>query len=184
MIEVSQIAAACQCTVLRAVNWREAIDSALRAFDIGTPARAAAFLAQIAHESGRLCYVVEIWGPTVAQKRYEGRADLGNLQPGDGYRYRGRGLIQITGRSNYVAVRDGLRLAMPEAPDFEDQPQALEVPKWAVCSAGWFWKSHELNHLADEGDFERITKRINGGTNGYEDRLALWVGAKAALGVH
>jgi putative chitinase len=127
--------------------------------------------------------VREIWGPTPAQTRYEGRRDLGNVHPGDGYRYRGRGLIQTTGRANYAATTLGLRKVAPDAPDFELKPEALEAPRWAALSAAWFWASKGLNELADAGDYMRITRRINGGTNGYEDRLALWEQAKAALGV-
>lgn len=152
-------------------------------FDINSPAQQAAFLAQIAHESGRLVYVRELWGPTPAQQRYEGRIDLGNTQPGDGFRYRGRGLIQITGRANYRAVRDGLRrLLQLDVPDFEAAPELLEMPRWAALSAAWFWSAKGCGPLADAGEFERLTRRINGGTNGLADRVALWGGAKAALG--
>lgn len=150
-------------------------------FAIDSPQRIAAFLAQIAHESGRLVYVRELWGPTPAQLRYEGRADLGNTQTGDGFRYRGRGLIQTTGRANYAATRDGLVHFVPLVPDFEATPEMLEAPKWAALSAGWFWYAHGLNDLADGDQFMTITRRINGGTNGYADRVALWDGAKAVL---
>lgn len=150
-------------------------------FAIDSPQRIAAFLAQIAHESGRLVYVRELWGPTPAQLRYEGRADLGNTQTGDGFRYRGRGLIQTTGRANYAATRDGLVQFVPLVPDFEATPEMLEAPKWAALSAGWFWYAHGLNDLADGDQFMTITRRINGGTNGYADRVALWDGAKAVL---
>lgn len=125
----------------------------------------------------------EIWGPTPAQLRYQGRADLGNLRPGDGRKYMGRGLIQITGHSNYMSVRDGLRIYLPNVPDFEQSPELLEVPVWAAHSAGWFWAVRGLNELADSGAFMSITRRINGGTNGYDDRLALWESGKGALGV-
>lgn len=123
----------------------------------------AQFLAQIAHESGGFHYTREIWGPTPAQARYEGRADLGNTEPGDGSRYRGRGLIQITGRANYAACAAALNLPLLE------QPELLEHPMEATRSAGWFWKSHKFDEI---DDFERLTRRINGGTNGLADRYA------------
>ena len=133
------------------------------------------------HESGRLVYVREIWGPTAAQLRYEGRRDLGNVEPGDGKRFLGRGLIQVTGRDNYKAATRALRAVESRAPDFEQDPVALEQPPWAALSAAWFWHSRGLNALADRGDFLGITKKINGGTNGLDDRLALWAAAKKVL---
>lgn len=142
---------------------------------INTPARQAAFLAQIGHESGRLRYVRERWGPTAAQRGYEGRADLGNTQPGDGKRYMGRGLIQITGRANYRRCGEALGL------DLINRPELLEVHAHAAMSAAWFWSSRGLNELADAGEFDKITRRINGGQNGREERLALWQLAQAAL---
>lgn len=183
MITGTQLAQCCDCSVARAEPWAEPLSVAMSMFGIDMAARQAAFLAQIAHESGRLRYVRELWGPTDAQRRYEGRADLGNTQPGDGFRYRGRGLIQTTGRANYAATRDGLRRVAPGAPDFEAEPEALELPRWAAMSAAWFWSSRGLNALADAGDMLKITRRINGGTNGLDDRLKLWAGAKAALGI-
>lgn len=182
-ITLPQLQAACGCSAMRAANWLDGINGAALLWGIDTPKRQASWLAQISHESGRLVYVKELWGPTPAQRRYEGRLDLGNTQPGDGFRYRGRGLIQITGRDNYAGVTRGLRAVMPDAPDFVARPEMLEVPKWAAHSAGWYWSSRNLNALADAGDFERITRKINGGLNGYDDRLALWAGATAALGV-
>lgn len=183
MITADQLASATGATLQRAQNWSEAIGAALGVFAVTSPARQAAFLAQIGHESGRLAYVREIWGPTPAQLRYEGRKDLGNLRPGDGRRFLGRGLIQITGRSNYTALRDGLRDYLPSVPDFEASPELVELPRWAAYSAGWFWATHGCNEMADVNAFMQITRRINGGTNGYEDRLALWESGKAALGV-
>ncbi len=167
----------------KAGPWADVLNPAMEVFAINTPQRIAAFLAQIGHESGCGRWVREIWGPRPAQLRYEGRKDLGNLRPGDGRKYLGRGLIQITGHSNYMAVRDGLRKYMTNVPDFEQSPELLEMPRWAAYSAGWFWASHGLNELADNGNFMSITRRINGGTNGYEDRVALWESGKDALGV-
>ena len=117
----------------------------------------------------------EIWGPTKAQARYEGRADLGNTQPGDGSKFRGRGLIQITGRSNYKTCGEALGL------DLITQPELLEKPQHACMSAVWFWATRGLNTLADEGKFDTITSRINGGLNGLADRQALYARALKVL---
>lgn len=166
-------------------------------FGIDTPARQAAFLPQVSHESNGFLWMREIWGPTAAQKAYEPPSrkamDLGNSQEGDGFRFRGRGLIQITGRANYAACGEALDLPL------EAQPELLELPSHAVRSAGWFWtvgagqrlsvaaKMHgvpvgvNLNELADRGDFKGITLAINGGLNGQEERLALWAAAQEAL---
>lgn len=152
-----------------------ALNRAMQHYQINTPVRQAAFLAQIGHESGQLRYVREIWGPTAAQKGYEGRKDLGNTQPGDGARFKGRGLIQITGRENYRKA--GAALGLP----LLDQPELLEQAEWAATSAAWWWSSHGLNELADAGRFEQITRVINGGLNGQADRLTLWEKAKAVL---
>lgn len=184
-ITPAALAAATGATPARALHWLPHIQHACHVFGINTPARLAAFLAQIGHESGRLVYVREIWGPTPAQQRYEGRADLGNTQPGDGRRYAGRGLIQTTGRHNYRATTAGLRAYAPNVPDFEAQPALLEQPAWAALSAAWYWHSRNLNVLADQGSddaFVAITKKINGGTNGLHDRRWLWAHAQQALG--
>lgn len=171
------------CPLMRAENWTPSLAAALWTYGISAPREVAAWLAQVGHESGRLQYVRELWGPTPAQLRYEGRADLGNTQAGDGYRYRGRGLIQVTGRGGYCAARDGLRRVMPDAPDFEAQPELLEAPKWAALSAAEFWVRTGCGLLALAGEFEQLTRRINGGTNGLADRRALYASACDALGV-
>lgn len=101
--------AAVGCSAALAERYAAPLADACRVFGIDTPQRQAAFLAQIAHESGSFRYVREIWGPTAAQQRYEGRADLGNTEPGDGKRYLGRGLIQLTGRANARQARDALQ---------------------------------------------------------------------------
>lgn len=159
----------------RATAYLPFIASAMTEFEINTTRRQAAFLAQIGHESGGLRYVTEIWGPTPAQSRYEGRQDLGNVEVGDGYRFRGRGLIQTTGRSNFKAT--GLALGV----DLISQPDLLAAPELAARSAGWYWHSRGLNQLADDGDFRRITLRINGGTNGQAQRVALYATALEVL---
>jgi putative chitinase len=146
-------------------------------YGIASNRRQAAFLAQIAIESCHLIYVKEIWGPTDAQKGYEGRADLGNNQAGDGERFMGRGLIQITGRTNYQAVENALCL------DCVDHPELLEQPANAATTAAWWWSTHGLNALADGDQFTDITRRINGGLTGIDARMAQWAAAKAALGV-
>lgn len=151
------------------------LNAAMQKYQINTPARQAAFLAQVGHESGQLRYVREIWGPTAAQKRYEGRKDLGNTQPGDGKRFMGRGLIQLTGRANYTKYAKLLNLPLVE------QPELLEQPINAAMSAAAYWDQNGLNALADAGQFETITRRINGGLNGQADRVALWNRAKKVL---
>ena len=151
------------------------LNTAMNRYQIIGSKRVAAFIAQIGHESGQLKYVKEIWGPTAAQARYEGRADLGNTQPGDGSKFRGRGLIQITGRANYKACGEALGL------DLIRQPELLEKPHHACMSAAWFWASRGLNTLADAGQFDTITRRINGGHNGAAERQALYVRALKVL---
>jgi putative chitinase len=159
----------------RAQTFLPVITAAMAEFEINTPARQAAFLAQVGHESGGLHWLVEIWGPTAAQTGYEGRLDLGNTQPGDGYKYRGRGLLQTTGRANYAKTGQALTEPLIE------HPELLGTPELAARSAGWYWKSHGLNALADANQFMTITRRINGGTNGYAQRLALYEVAKTLI---
>jgi putative chitinase len=151
------------------------LNTAMGRYGIVGTLRVSAFIAQVGHESGQLRYVREIWGPTAQQLGYEGRADLGNTVKGDGSKFRGRGLIQITGRANYAACGEALGL------DLISKPELLELPQWAATSAAWFWKINGLNTLADNGEFVKITRRINGGTNGLEDRLQLWDRAKKVL---
>jgi putative chitinase len=151
------------------------LNTAMQRYQIVGRKRVGAFIAQLGHESGQLRYVREIWGPTPAQAKYEGRADLGNTQSGDGSKYRGRGLIQITGRANYAACGEALGL------DLITQPELLELPQYAAMSAAWFWKQNGLNDLADRDQFNTITRRINGGLNGLQDRLEIWSRARAVL---
>ena len=145
-----------------------ALNTAMNRYGILGTARAAAFIAQIGHESGQLRWVREIWGPTAQQLGYEGRADLGNTVKGDGSKFRGRGLIQITGRANYAACGEALGV------DLINKPELLELPQGAAMSAAWFWSTRGLNTLADQGQFVKITRRINGGLTGLEDRQALY----------
>lgn len=151
------------------------LNAAMGHYQIVGTKRVAAFIAQIGHESGQLKYVKEIWGPTAAQAKYEGRKDLGNTVAGDGSKYRGRGLIQITGRANYMACGEALGI------DLIKQPELLEKPQHACMSAAWFWTTKGLNTLADADQFDRITRRINGGQNGAADRQALYARALKVL---
>ena len=183
MLTPAIVQAGTGCNAPRAAAWLPHLQATCGIFAIDTPIRAAAFLSQIGHESGRLAFCREIWGPTPAQLRYEGRRDLGNTQPGDGKRFMGRGLIQLTGRANAANCRDGLREYLPDVPDFEAHPEQIEQPRWAAMSAGWFWSSHGCNAIADTGDTERLTRRINGGVNGLDQRMALYARASAALEV-
>lgn len=179
------------------------LNTAMNAYQIVTTQRVAAFLAQAGHESGQLRSVVEnlnydaqalvaSWpnrftpalAAQVARKPeqianivYASRMDNGDASSGDGWNYRGRGLIQITGRSNYRQCSLGLfgdeRLLQ--------QPELLEQPQWAAESAAWFWEQQGLNALADADQFNSITRKINGGLNGLEDRLQLWARARVVL---
>jgi putative chitinase len=190
-------------------SWTPALNAAMQQFDITTVDRIAAFLAQLAQESGQLKRLAEnlnysaqrlmqVWParfPTLDKAQmyernpeklanyvYAKRLGNGDETSGDGWRYRGRGLIQLTGRGNYLAAAQGIGLSLVE------QPELLEQPDAAARSAAWFWKSHGVNELADDQnddndteDFKTITKRINGGTVGLQDRLAFWAKAKTTL---
>lgn len=170
-----ELALATGARIDRAETFLPFLEDAMHEFEINTPDRQAAFLPQIGHESGGLHWMVEQWGPTDSQRRYEMRQDLGNTEPGDGLRYRGRGLIQLTGRANYRRCGDALGV------DLIAHPELLGEPALACRSAAWFWKAHGCNELADAGEFEKITRRINGGLNGYPERLGLWERAKEAV---
>jgi len=153
---------------------------------LNRPHRLAHYLAQLAHESGIWKYDREIWKPTAAQLKYEGRSDLGNTQPGDGYKYRGRGPIQITGRTNYRKFARWARSMDANAPDFEADPEAVLTDPWEGLSPIWYWDSgnptgRSLNTFADANDLLTITRRINGGTNGLADRKAKYTRAALVL---
>ena len=150
------------------------LNGAMEHYQINTPARVAAFLAQLAHESGGFRYVREL----ASGRAYEGRKDLGNVYSGDGVRFKGRGLIQITGRSNYAALEKDLPLL-----GLLQNPLWLESDRWAVWSAGWFLNKKGLNALSDDGLFKQITRKINGGYNGLADRYKYYERAKRVLGV-
>ena len=137
------------------------------------PEHVAMWLAQLAHESGELRYVREI----ASGNAYEGRADLGNTQPGDGPRFRGRGLIQLTGRDNYARAAAALGLPLL------DHPELLEAPAHAAAVSGWFWHWARCGERMDAADDPvlAVTRRINGGTNGLERRRAYYAEALAAI---
>jgi predicted chitinase len=160
------------------------LTAAMAEFAIDAPARAAAFLAQLAHESGQFRFMEEIWGPTDAQRRYEPvtnlSRDLGNTDVGDGKRFKGRGPIQLTGRANYQRFGDLLSV------DLVADPPRVANPSVAFRVAGLFWSKKGLNELADVATpaaFKEITKRINGGTNGLAERQAFYAVARKVLGV-
>ncbi len=140
---------------------------------IDSPKRIAAFLAQLAHESGEYRYMEEIAGGSA----YEGRRDLGNTQPGDGRKFKGHGPIQITGRTNHRRCGEALGL------DLIHDPTLICLPEDATRSACWFWHDRGLSLLADMNWFKEITRRINGGYNGWDDRLRYWQRNRAILGL-
>jgi len=141
---------------------------------IDTPLRMCHFMAQLAHESAHFRVTLEF----ASGRAYEGRADLGNTRTGDGPRYRGRGLIQTTGRTNYRLATKSIRKMVPGAPDFEADPVKLEEFPWALMSAISYWQRRNINRLADRDDVIAVTKRINGGTNGLNDRKRYLATAK------
>ena len=162
----------------KAESYGAALDAAMPSAGITTDARRVAFLAQLAHESCGFVYSEEIWGATPAQRGYEGRADLGNTQPGDGYRYRGRAWMQLTGRGNYAAAEARLHIPLVLRPELAAQP----VNSALISCDYWQHKrlpfdryrnrpdGRYLNQMADDGDFTAITHAINGGENGMSER--------------
>ncbi len=191
--------------------WVGPLNKAMAACAISTPVRQAAFLAQVMHESSTLKQVQESLGYSAARLRevwpghfasdaaaapfshqpeklanhvYANRMGNGDEASGDGWRYRGRGLIQLTGRANYARFSHEMQL------DALANPDLLQLPPGAALSAGWFWVAHGLNEVADatagpkaDAYFVEITKRINGGNNGLLQRRAFWALAKAVLSV-
>ena len=174
-------------------KWLDGLNKCFDKYSINTPERQACFLAQVMHESGGFKFLSEnlnysanalmrTWSSRfpdidtaekyannpekIANKVYAGR--MGNIEEGDGWKYRGRGLIQLTGRENYANF--GLNAGV----DVLSNPDLLATPEYATLSAGWYWNKRNLNDLADKNpmDIEGITKKINGGLNGIEDRKA------------
>jgi putative chitinase len=154
-------------------KYLEPINDTLALFEINTPKRVAAFIAQLAHESGSFRYHEEI----ADGHAYEGRKDLGNIVKGDGKKFKGRGLIQLTGRTNYESFGKYVGV------DFLSTPSLVAQPKYSALAAGWYWAGRRLNEYADRDDFKGITKRINGGYNGLADRIKHWQRCKAILNV-
>lgn len=142
-------------------------------FEINTPLRLAAFLAQLAHESGEFRWMEEI----ASGEAYEGRKHLGNTEPGDGKRFKGRGPIQLTGRANYRTFGNLLGI------DLEGNPQLAAQPSVGFRVAALYWKRRGLNPLADREDLREITRRINGGFNGMAERTRYYGLARAAFGL-
>lgn len=157
----------------KAAEYLPLLNSAMAEAQINTPQRKAMFLAQLAHESAELRYFEEI----ASGSAYEGRRDLGNTQPGDGRRFKGRGPIQLTGRANYQKAGQALNLPL------EADPPLAARPDVGFRTAGWYWNSRGINEVADRGDFVGVTKKINGGTNGLADRKQYYAAAKRALGI-
>jgi putative chitinase len=183
-------------------HWCEALNKILPDYEINTPARIAAFVAQTAHESGgytalheNLNYKAEslcrVWPKyfnsgnandyahqpeKIANRAYANRMGNGDEASGDGWKYCGRGLIQLTGRSNYQAFADGIETDIGEIPAF------LQTFEGAIQSACWFWETNNLNKWADAGDIEKMTRIINGGTIGLEDRKRHYEHALHVLG--
>jgi putative chitinase len=145
----------------------------LARYSINTPLRQAHFLGQCAHECDRFCTLEEY----ASGRAYEGRRDLGNIREGDGVRFKGRGILQTTGRANYS--RAATRLNLP----LLDQPDLLATPGPALEAACLYWQDRNLNRLADRDDTLAVTRAINGGTNGLDDRRVLTVRAKRVLGL-
>ncbi len=142
---------------------------------IDTPLRLCHFMAQLAHESAHFSVTREF----ASGAAYEGRKDLGNTRPGDGRRYRGRGLIQTTGRKNYCDATRDIRTMVASAPDFEQEPATLEDFPWALLSGISYWRRRNIDPAADRDDVEAVTRMINGGTNGLAERKRYLLKAKA-----
>jgi len=185
-------------------HWHEAIDQLLPDYEINTPARVAAFVAQCAHESGNFVFVKENlnykaaslmktfgkYFPTmdmamqyekrpekIANRVYASRMGNGDEASGDGYRFCGRGLIQLTGRDNYTFFAGSLGIPVEEASEY------LSTFEGAVQSACWFWETNNLNRFADAGDIKGLTRAINGGYIGLEDRISHYEHALHVMGV-
>jgi putative chitinase len=182
-------------------KWLAPLEATFVKYDISTPVRQASFIGQCAHESGNFRTLEEnlrysatalmrVWSSRfpsldvaekyannpekIANKVYSGR--MGNTEEGDGWKYHGRGLIQLTGKENYVNCGSSLGV------DLVGNPDLLIEPQYAALSAGWFWGKRGLNSLADSSDIETMTKRINGGLIGLDDRKAKIAKALSVLG--
>jgi predicted chitinase len=155
------------------------LNASMTEAQINTDMRVAMYVAQLGHESGEFKWLEEIWGPTPQQKKYEPPSDLanklGNTEAGDGYRFKGRGVIQLTGRSNYA--RCGADIGV----DLANNPSEAATPTTAFRIAAWYWNQHRLNQYADIGDIVTCTKRINGGLYGIDQRTEYYKRALTVL---
>jgi putative chitinase len=185
-------------------KWLQPLNDTFAKFDINTPKRMAAFIGQCQHESGNFNHLEENLNysavrltqvfparftlakaqdcvakgkAAIAEGMYGKRADLGNTQDGDGGKFFGRGVIQLTGRANYTSFATAIA-----KPEIIDNPALVATPEYACLSAGWFWNTRKLNDLADKGDYDTMTKRINGGTLGLAERKANIQKALTVLG--
>lgn len=201
-----QIERAVGCSAAIARKFETPLREACRLYEIDNGHRLAAFVAQTGHESKSYTRTVEnlnysadgllrTWPDrftremaeqmarkpqTIANHVYGGR--LGNHHEGDGWKYRGRGLIQVTGLVNYEGITETLHQALPTVPDFTLHPELLELPQWAAMSAAAYWDDHGLNELADRGAFKQITSRINGAQKGAADRQSRYTRAMRVFG--
>lgn len=161
------------------------VNATFERFNVDTKLRIVHFLAQIMHESGGFKWLRELWGPTEQQKKYDPPFNLaktlGNFNKGEGFKYRGRGLIQLTGKYNYQKFTD--EVGKDFGTNFVLQPDLVETAPYAVLVAGWYWNQKNINDLADRDDLRGVTRRINGGFNGLEDRRKYLKRAKLVLKV-
>ena len=161
----------------RAEEFAKPLTLAMEEFGIVTPLEKAAFLANGLHETMMLRYLREIWGPTPAQQKYENRPEMGNTNPGDGYRNRGGGFIHLTWGINYEATGKAIGV------DLKNHPELIAEPVVACRSAGHYWYSHNLNRVLKESGFKAVVKVINGAYNGLDKRERLFALLKKELGV-
>lgn len=160
--------------------WEQYRNVAVPFLELNTPMRQAAFIAQVAHESDSFRALEEY----ASGEAYEGRKDLGNTVPGDGKRFKGRGYIQLTGRGNYAEFTKWYEMKANKFrpnPDFVARPELVATPYWGMMATVFFWETRKLNALADKGLFKTLTRRINGGLNGYAHRLAIFENVKKEL---
>ena len=179
MITAQQLKAICPTATMSNINRAlKPLNDTLVRFNINTPLRIAHFIAQVAHESGAFQYLKEI-ASGAAYDTGRLAARLGNTPEadGDGQKYKGRGYIQLTGTSNYRLFDE----FTGRKHDLMNHPERVEQPDLAMLAAGWYWSRNDLNRLADRDDLLSITKRINGGTNGLEDRRNYLKNAKKVL---
>ena len=201
-MNAEQLAQALKMNPAKAEEWIDAINETFERFDISTPERQACFLGQVSHESAgftalkeNLNYSAEgltkVWPKRfpsldvaqpyhrnpekIANKVYADRMGNGDEDSGEGFKYRGRGLIQLTGKTNYQLAGDSLDV------DFVSEPDLVSSPKYAALTAGWFWDKNNLNELADAQNWTGLTKKINGGTHGLDDRISRTENAMTAL---